>query len=188
MPRKSILPFDELNALGERLKKHFNADGHIASEQDCEDIIDEMFELFLLAYTSAVEGVNEQFKTDFEPSLWEIENVLNKPVEGAPWRDRVYAWYAADGTVDDILRIAETETTRIGNTAALDTATKAGATTKTWLTMLDDRVRDTHSYLEGVTVPIDADFYCYDGDHAPQPGGFEKAENNCGCRCEMRFN
>lgn len=187
MPRKPILPFDELNAMGERLKKHFNADGHIASKQDCDDIIDEMFELFLLAYTSAVESVNRQFETDYVPSLWEIENVLNKPVEGATWRDRVYAWFAAGGTLGDILRIAETETHRIGNTAAYETAVKAGAKEKTWICQLIPTSRDTHVWLHGTTVPIDAYFYSYMGGKTLFPGEWGIPEEDINCLCELEF-
>jgi hypothetical protein len=70
----------------------------------------------------------------------------------------------------------------------LDTAKYAGAKSKTWVTMMDDRVRDTHDYLEGETVGIGEDFYTYDGDHASAPGLFELAENNVNCRCELLFS
>jgi hypothetical protein len=59
---------------------------------------------------------------------------------------------------------------------------------KTWLTRMDNRVRDTHFYLEGMTVDINDKFYTYDGDSAYRPGGFEKAENNCGCRCLLMYS
>ena len=95
---------------------------------------------------------------------------------------------AADGTGADLTRIADTEMHRIANTAALDTAKRAGARSKTWVTMADERVRDTHSYLESETVGIDEDFYTYDGDHASAPGLFELAENNVNCRCELLFS
>ena len=111
----SRLPFDELNALGERLKEHFNADGHIASGQDCDDIIDELLDLFLLAYAESVRSINEQFGTDIEPTAKEIEETIYRPCNGASWVDRVVAWYKAGGTRSDIMRIAETETHRISN-------------------------------------------------------------------------
>ena len=56
---------------------------------------------------------------------------------------------------------------------------------KIWGTMLDEKVRDTHAYLEGMKVPLDAEFYTYDGDHAQAPGGFTDANNNCNCRCAL---
>lgn len=56
---------------------------------------------------------------------------------------------------------------------------------KTWMTMLDEKVRDTHQYLEGMTIPLDDEFYTYDGDHAQAPGGFTSAAENCNCRCQL---
>lgn len=92
-----------------------------------------------------------------------------------------------DGGVEDLIRIIETESHRIANETALNTAGRAGATKKKWVTMLDDRVRDTHAYLEGQSVPYDADFYTFDGDHAKAPGLFALPENNINCRCELTF-
>ena len=94
---------------------------------------------------------------------------------------------AARSIAEDLVRIVDTESHRIANEAALKTAGKAGATNKKWVTMLDEKVRDTHAYLEGQTVPYDADFYTYDGDHARAPGLFTLPENNINCRCELQF-
>ena len=88
---------------------------------------------------------------------------------------------------DAIIRILETEMHRDANEAALETARHAGAKSKTWITMMDDKVRDTHDYLLGVTVGIDDEFYTYDGSHAPAPGMFGVPEEDCNCRCELEF-
>ena len=58
---------------------------------------------------------------------------------------------------------------------------------KQWRTMLDDRVRETHDFLEGATVPVDARFYTNDGDSARFPGDFMLVENNANCRCLIRL-
>lgn len=184
---KSRLPLDELNALKKRITRHFGEDGRIKSRQDCEDILDEMLDLYLLTLAEAVDGVNKQFRTGIEPTPQEVQETVYRRIDGATWRDRVLAWYAAGGTVEDIMRIADTEMHRISNETALDTAIKAGAGEKTWLTMADWLVRPTHDYIHGVTVPIDAEFYTFDGDHAQAPGGFDRAENNINCRCELEF-
>ena len=185
---RSRLPFDELNAFEKRLNVHFDSQtGRIKSRKDCEDIIDELLDLYLLALAEAVDGVNRQFQTEITPTPQEVQETVYRRIQGATWADRVLAWYMSGGTIEDIMRIAETEAHRISNEAAFDTAVKAGAKEKTWLTMLDDRVRDTHTYLESVTVPIDAEFFTWDGDHAQAPGGFERPENNINCRCELRF-
>lgn len=182
-----ILPIDELNALEQRLKVHFDADGHIKSRKDCEDIIDELLDLFLLAYANGVEGVNQTFSTRVEPSTQRIQETVYKPIDGATWRDRVLAWYASNGTMADILRIAETEAHRIGNTAAYDTAVRAGATTKTWVCMMLPTSRDTHIYLDGMTVPIDGYFYSYKGGKTQFPGEWGIADEDCNCLCELEF-
>lgn len=88
---------------------------------------------------------------------------------------------------DAIIRILETEMHRDANEAALETARHAGAKTKTWQTMMDDKVRETHDYLLGVTVGIEDDFITFDGDKAQAPGLFELPENNINCRCELEF-
>lgn len=72
-----------------------------------------------------------------------------------------------------------------GGQAEGETAYDGSPLSKTWVTMLDEKVRDTHQYLEGMTVPLDDEFYTYDGDHAQAPGGFTAAQNNCGCRCML---
>lgn len=182
---KTRLPFDEINAFEQRVKRHFDEQGHIASKEDCEDIIDELLDLFLLAYATAIEDVNRQFGTEIR--LENVQETVYKPIDGKTWEDRVWDWFEAGGTVGDIVRIADTEAHRIGNTAAEDTAVQAGATTKTWVTMNDDRVRDTHDYLEMTTVPIGARFYSYDGDSARFPGDFGLPQNNINCRCILKY-
>ena len=101
-----------------------------------------------------------------------------------------------DRTVDHILNkdlqglqiLVESEFHRVYNTAIFDGAKQYedlwmfGITT-TWETVRDEKVRDTHAYLDGVTIDIDNEFFTYDGDHALYPGGFRKAENNVNCRC-----
>lgn len=184
---KTILPFDELNAFRSGLARHFE-NGCIRSRKDCEDIIDELLDLYLLAIANAVDAINSEFGTDVQLSAADIERIVYIRFDGAMWEDRVWSWYEAGGTMDDIMRIAETELHRDGNTAAYEAALAAGATKKTWETMMDDRVRDTHMYLETVTIGIRDEFYTYDGDHALAPGMFELPENNINCRCELSYS
>jgi DNA-binding ferritin-like protein (Dps family) len=181
----SILPFDELNRLNTEIRERFG--NNTLQKRDEEDIIDELLDLFLLAYAMGNSVTNDNLSSDYAPSVDDVMKVVDAKVAGKTWRERVEDYFANGGTGEDIARIADTETHRIANTAALDTAKKAGATSKTWVTMMDDRVRDTHDYLEGETVGINDDFYTYDGDHASAPGLFELAENNVNCRCELLF-
>ena len=184
----SILPMDELNRLDEEIRQRFGDAQLTDRREEEEDIIDELLDLFLLAYAMGNEVTNENLSSNYQPSVDQVMSVVDAKVAGETWRERVEGYFANGGTGEDIARIADTEMHRIANTAALDTAKYAGAKSKTWVTMLDDRVRDTHDYLEGETVGIDDDFYTYDGDHASAPGLFELAENNVNCRCELLFS
>ena len=182
----SILPFDELNRFDSEIRERFG--NNTLQKRDEEDTIDELLDLFLLAYAMGNSVTNDNLSSDYSPPVDNVMKVVDAKVAGKTWRERVEDYFANGGTGEDIARIADTETHRIANTAALDTAKQAGATNKTWVTMLDDRVRETHDYLEGMTVGIDEDFYTYDGDHASAPGLFELAENNVNCRCELLFS
>ena len=186
--KKSILPFDELNKLPSSLRKRFPSGKLLIKDRsECDDIIDELLDLFLLAYSMGNRVTEENLPSSWEPSLDDVMRVVDERVAGKTWRERVEEYFLNGGSVDDLLRIAETETHRIANESALETALKCGATSKTWLTMLDDRVRDNHTILEGQTLPVDADFYCPDGDHARAPGLFSLPENNVNCRCELTY-
>ena len=185
----SILPFDELNRFDSEIRERFGKESlQKRDKREEEDIIDELLDLFLLAYAMGNSVTNDNLSSDYNPDVDDVMKVVDAKVAGKTWRERVEDYFANGGTGEDIARIADTETHRIANTAALDTAKYAGARSKTWVTMLDDRVRDTHDYLEGETVGINDDFYTYDGDHASAPGLFELAENNVNCRCELLFS
>lgn len=182
----SVLPFDELNKFADQIRNRYGKEKLKA--EDAEDIIDELLDLFLLAYALGNEVTNENLSYNYQPTVDEALEVVDAKVAGKTWRERTEDYFANGGNVDDIVRIVETETHRIANTSALNTARKAGATKKTWVTMLDDRVRTDHDYLEGSTVGIDEDFYTWQGYHAPAPGLFGVAEEDVNCRCELIFS
>lgn len=185
---RTILPLDELNAFKENLRTHFNEDGHIASKKDCEDIIDEMLDLYLLALENGVNSVNEKFQLDIELSPDVVDAIINMKIEGATWKDRVWTWYEEGGTEADIVRIAETEAHRDGNTGAFEAAILAGATQKTWVCMMLPTSRDTHIYLDGTTIALEDEFYTFEGNHAMFPGQFGVAEEDVNCLCELSFS
>lgn len=184
----TLLPVDEINALKERLKVHFEDDGkgRIKSRKDRDDILDELFELYLLAYSNGATATNTELGTDDMPSVEAVDAAVNQRVAGETWRERVDGYYESGGTLYDIVRIAETDATRIYNQGAVDAVRANGmqdSAQKRWCTMQDDRVRDTHEYLEGMVVPFGARFFTYDNDSAEFPGGFSLPENNINCRC-----
>lgn len=183
----SILPMDELNAFENQVTERVGKE-KVVNKDDLEDILDLMLDLFLLAYAQGNEITAANLPSEWQPTLDDVMKVVDEKVAGKTWRERTEDYFANGGTGADIVRIADTEMHRIANTAALDTAKHSGAKSKTWATMLDDRVRETHDYLEGVTVGIDDDFITFDGDRASAPGLFSLAENNVNCRCELIFS
>ena len=184
----NILPIDELNTLQNDISIHFE-DGKMRSREDYEDILDELLDFFLLAYANGAQAANTDLGTDIKPTVDEVESAINESVAGKTWRERVREYYESGGSEYDISRIAETDMTRIYNTAVLDVARMNGDSTvlKRWNTMMDDKVRDTHEFLQSVTVPLDGYFITYDGDMAQAPGMFTLASNNVNCRCAVEL-
>ena len=175
-----FLPVDELNAIQRSLQGGSQPDTRTKSYV-VDELLDTALDFFLIAYFNGSKDAAEMLGIDVEPDIEKARDAINKKIAGKDYKERLTE-YAPTGDTEAILKVLDTDMTRIYNTAVLDTATKGGATTKTWHTMEDERVRDAHVVLDLVTVPIDAEFYT-DGDHAPQPGMFSKAELNCNCRC-----
>ena len=182
----NLMPFDELNVLKATLPMHFE-NGRIKSEKDCEDIIDEMLDLFLLAYANGVEDVRQSLDTDIQPDIDTVMETVDRPIAGKTWRQRVREYYENGGTEADIMRIAETESHRDSNEAAYVTAKEAGASEKVWHCMMLPTSRDTHIYLNNVSAPIDGAFYTFNGDSAQFPGQFGIAEEDVNCLCFLSY-
>lgn len=91
-----------------------------------------------------------------------------------------------DGTLSEgrLKNIARTEANRSANFARLEGITQSGVELKMWLTVRDEKVRDEHTRLEGVTVPTHAPFEI-DGFEAMAPGGFGVARLDANCRCTI---
>lgn len=184
--------FDELDRFieGFRTRKIARGEANPAEE---EDIIDELLDLYLLAYFEGSQDAARVLMYPTEPDIDAAKEAIDRPIGGKTFRERVHDYLNGDmgettGTpAEAIARVAETDSVRIYNEAGLATAKKAGAKNKTWHTMEDNKVRDTHLYLQGQTVPIDAYFYT-DNDKALSPGQFNKAELNCGCRCWLTYD
>lgn len=184
--------FDELDILRERL----NADFSLGTEQRKlfrDDRIDEILDMLIMAYVFGTEDADEELTVTEEVVTDEMYNAVWLEIAGRNWEQRVREYFDdPNGTVDDIMRVVETDTNRIYSDAVLNVGEKVSKrgvpVSKTWNTMLDDRVRDTHEFLESVTVPVDRRFTTFDGDSARYPGDFADPHNNCGCRCYITLN
>ncbi len=96
-----------------------------------------------------------------------------------------------EGDAGKAIRIVRTESTRIYNEAqfhSIEHAEEQGLVmTKTWSSALDDRTRESHEMLDGVTLPVDEPFVI-DGDEGMFPGDFSEARNVINCRCTVEYN
>jgi hypothetical protein len=181
--------FDELDIFLEGFRKREIVHSETKPPQEDEDIIDELLDLYLLAYYEGSKDAGKELMMDVEPSVEDAKRAINRPIADKTFRERVTAYLNGDmgettGTpAEAIARVAETDSVRIYNEAKLDTARYLGASIKTWHTMEDNRVRDTHTVLDGVSAPIDGYFYTYTGAKALAPGQFGDAAEDCNCRC-----
>lgn len=212
-------PFDQLAVLRSELDDDFAA-GPEERKRRKRDRIDEILEMLIMAYMFGNESANTMlFGPDIvdtidpdEPNrpvridVDEMDRAVYKVIAGKDWEQRVSEYMDDEnGTVDEIIRVVDTDMNRVYNDSILDVGEKAnrgeadipdsfdlplpdGRVMKTWLTMLDDRVRDTHEYLEGMTIPVGRRFYTYDGDSARYPGDFTNPANSINCRCRISLS
>lgn len=205
-----LLPDDELSVIRQEIEADFAQDPDERKKRK-EDRIDEILELLILSYMYGNEAANDMlFGSEFIESLgFDVEEpeqeevVRTIPIEMDSMKDAIYTkvadknwvqrvteYYDSDsGTADDVYRVVDTDAHRVYNDAISNVGERASEPDKpvwkTWVTMLDDRVRDTHEYLEGMRVPVDRRFYSFDGDSARYPGDFSDPANNCNCRCRI---
>lgn len=182
---KRILPIDELNIL--KGKYEFTGSGTPITDFALEDIIDDLLDILFLSIANGVISINDAFGADYVPDAEKIEGILYKKIDGKTWEERVRDWYENGGTSADIVRIAETESHRVGNEIAFEAAKAVGAKSKTWICMMLPTSRDSHVYLHETTVGIEDYFYSYRGGKTLFPGQFGEAEEDVNCLCELKF-
>lgn len=179
--------FDELNNLETqiRMMKAEIASGRTPSMSP-ERCVDEIFDILLIAWAMGNNDAAEQLgEEEIEVPVERIINDIYHRIDGITFVERARK-HLADGNAEALITLVETEVTHDYNSGVLTTGLQTGRPLmKRWNTQLDDRVRDTHSYLESVAVPIDAEFYTYTGSHGLAPTMFGDAEEDCGCRCYL---
>lgn len=209
-------PWDELSTLRTELDDTFQA-GPEERKRRKPYIIDEILDMLIMAYmygneagntmlygsdvvdqiVPEQEGPNRVIDIDTD----DMNRAVFKVVAGKNWEQRITEYLDDEnGTVDDVIRVVDTDMNRIYNDSILNVGERAEdeepedgeavkpTVMKTWQTVLDDRVRDQHSYLEGMTIPVGRRFYTYTGDSARYPGDFSDPNNNCNCRCRVSLS
>lgn len=202
--RDRLPPWEQLETLRSDLENDFSG-GINERKRNKSKRIDEILEMLIIAYMFGNEAANTMLygpddtvrSADDRPVPIQIESMNSavfRKIAGKDWQERVSEYLDDEnGTVDEIIRVVDTDTNRIYNDAILDVGERAehdetGRVMKTWETMLDDRVRDTHDYLQSETVPVDRRFYTFDGDSARYPGDFTLPQNNVNCRCRISLS
>lgn len=155
-------------------------------------IIDDLLSMLILAYNAGMDATAQNLDADLSVDLDALEDALYTSIDGKTFEQRVQEYVLAQDMAG-LSVVAASEYHRLYNAGAYDGAKQFGRTqglgiTKRWVTVRDDRVRETHRYLEGMSVDVDEEFYTSDGDHAPYPGAFRKAKNNVGCRCIVIYD
>lgn len=155
-------------------------------------IIDDLLSMLILAYNAGMDATAQNLAADLSVDLDALEDALYTSIDGKTFEQRVQEYVLARDMAG-LSVVAASEYHRLYNAGAYDGAqqfvrTQGLGITKRWVTVRDDRVRETHRYLEGMSVDVDEEFYTSDGDHAPYPGAFRKAKNNVGCRCIVIYD
>lgn len=189
-------PFEQLETLRTELESDF-AGGMDQRKRNKQRRIDEILEMLIIAYMFGNESGNTMLYGDIGTDdlpipiqVGAMNDSVFRKIADKTWEQRVNEYLDNEtGTVDDIIRVVDTDTNRIYNDAILDVGERAdGSVMKTWETMMDEKVRDTHDYLQSMTVPIDRRFYTFDGDSARYPGDFTLPQNNVSCRCRISLS
>lgn len=143
---------------------------------------DSLLDLLIMAYVFGVNDVSKSLKEPFTPNVDKMNESVNRETAGESWKSRLQN----AETIGEIERIFVTEAHRCFSDGQWDNA-EGRATYKTWHTMEDDKVRDTHWYIDNLKVGVNDYFYTLDGDRALRPYGFDYAENNINCRCYLEY-
>lgn len=183
---RTLMPFDELNALRQSLVygQYTDADGKRRYVKTLADLEDEFEDILILSYILGNKAAGDMLGIEPTMDVEDMDRVINRRVANRTWRDRLREQLESGGSVEEIMRIAETESHRDTNEAIYDVARDSGLELyKTWETMEDDRVREAHEEIQGQTVPFDDVFVTWDGHEARFPGDFDVPELNVNCRC-----
>ena len=174
-----LFPWDDINNIETKIVElPKNADGSVDPEE-CADII---LDYLIYCYVMGRDNIDETLRIDAR----EMKDTIYRKIAGEDFEQRVRRW-ATQGEIYGLLTVLHTETQRVFNESMHHFAKRKGYSMKIWNTMEDDRVRDSHLYLQDMEVPIGSMFYTYDGDGAEFPGDFNLPQNNVNCRCYLTF-
>lgn len=174
---------DELNVL--TATSYYMAGGE--AEVRIGNIVDDVLSFLINAYSLGTQNASIMLGYDLTANVQAMGEAIYLVIGGKTFADRIADHVIADD-LSGLQVLVESEYHRVYNAAVQDGAMEyvnngGFGVTKTWRTVRDEKVRDTHKYLESQSIPLEEEFFTFDGDHAPYPGGFSRADNNVNCRC-----
>lgn len=135
-----------------------------------------------------IKDIHRDYSEDIQRKIVSDTDILVKAIIEQSQEDQLKDdnWYVS---LDRAKYNAENEANTILNRSDFIEAREAGYKLKRWLTEHDDRVRFTHSMVEGITIPIDSLFvvgdsvfsYPRDMTYSPNPNEY------IGCRCSVEY-
>lgn len=152
------------------------------ANQPKNEIEDSLLDLLIMAYVFGTKDVSESLNEEIKPDTDKMYASVHKEIEGKTWIERI----EDANTEDELKRIVVTESHRCFSDGQWDSA--AGrAKYKTWHTQEDEKVRDSHWYLDGLKVGLNDYFYTLNGDRALRPLGFDIPSEDINCRCTLKY-
>lgn len=177
--RRLLYKFDELNAIEIMLTA-----GGLDKEYARKVFRDTLEDAYLEGYAASEYMIQQEEEIDEELLLL----ALDKEYDGISIYDKFDTYYD-EGDVDSLKVLMDSEFHRCYGQGGMDMALHSGKQVlKTWETMQDDRVRETHDFLDGVTIPLGEKFVTLDMDEAMFPGDFKLPENVVNCRCWLSYS
>ncbi len=193
-----LATFDELHVLGESLYQDY-----LQGKKSVKEVTEECENFFIYAYLLGYRIGADDIDIEEDEAMYYLNTVkdTDKPLQSVfatfeedgkekNFEDCIHEHLENEDGASAIEKVLTTEWHRNANRGiqdfGQDYVTSTGSSIKkVWHTVLDDKVRDTHSYLEGMKVGLDEEFYTYNGDHALYPGQFSKASEDVNCRCSV---
>lgn len=155
-----------------------------------DEFLDWVESVLILGYRDGMDSTAEMLDMVIDTTdlpLDKLDKALNLVIDGKTYRDRIHDYWES-GTDAEIERVVSTEYHRMFNTAAYSEAQDLGATRKTWNCMGLPTSRDTHKYLDGMTIPMSDAFYTYNGHSAMYPHAFEEPSEDINCLCWLTYS
>lgn len=182
---QGTISLDEIHALFTDMFQDGYFEGVSTSITNFDDFTDDdEVDLFLLVQDK-IESFNEKIAEAFNLPYLDGSTVIEKATE-----------HWLDGNSAKLKTLLDSEFHRAFADGSIDVAEfldneyfapNGKQLNKTWITVGDERVRDTHDFLDGMTIPLADYFVTYDGDKAKAPSGFKLAQNNANCRCILGY-